>query len=285
MARAGAGGASARKRAVRIDPRRRLVRLERLRSPRSWPDGRPPRFRSIPRRWPLLLAAVAAALDGQSAGRARLHVGRARVPLGNVSLGLAIAYAGLAVGWLALMWGDARRGLLFGTGMFWGRSRLLGIVPLAVCTRPAGAARGARARRGLAGGPRRGHPRVAQCRSAAKPPGLGIAGSEHPVGVFDSLWQWILAHPELGIEAVILGVAAGALPHVTRRADLSIAAFAALSWRQRCSPPRRPSALPLVFTGWSRILALTVQSRRFRSESRNDAVSARLATDTCGFPR
>ena len=84
-----------------------------------------------PASWPVLLAAAAGAL---TALRARAGLAFALAvpvfPLGNLSFGLAVLYAAFAVAWLALMWGDARRGLLFCTGLLLGPVGLLGLMPI-----------------------------------------------------------------------------------------------------------------------------------------------------------
>ena len=249
---------------VRIQPRRKLVQSGAPALAALVAGWTAAAFPFYPARWPLLLAAVAAAL---MAARARLGLAFTLAvpvfPLGNVSLGLAVGYAGLAVLWLALMWGDPRRGLLFGSGIALGPIGLLGLVPLAVLHVPRAVRRTAHALAAvLLAGLVAGIHGSAIPFSGAHQAGLGIAGSEHPIGVFDALWQWLLNNPALEIEALILAVAAGALPHVTRRADLSIAAFAALLLSGTLLAAPRAGAVPLVFTCWLTYLVLTVQSRR-----------------------
>src|SRR5262245_9286505 len=70
-----------------------------------------------PAGWPLGLAAVAGLLAALAprAGMA-FALATAVLPFGNVSLGLAVLYTAVAAGWVALMWRDARRGLLFAVG-------------------------------------------------------------------------------------------------------------------------------------------------------------------------
>jgi hypothetical protein len=217
-----------------------------------------------PARGPLLLAAVAAAL---TAVRPRLGLAFTLAvpvfPLGNLSLGLALAYAGLAVAWLALMWGDPRRGLLFGSAIVLGPIGLLGLVPLAVMHVKSTVRRTVHALAAvlLAGVVAGVHGSVIPF-SGANAAGLGVAGSEHPIAAFEALWQWALSTPALGLEALILAVTAGALPHVTRRAELSIAAFAAVLLAATLLAAPAAAALPLVCTGWITYLVLTVQSRR-----------------------
>ena len=217
-----------------------------------------------PARWPLLLAALAA---GLTAVRARLGLAFTLAvpvfPLGNVSLGLALGYAGLALVWLALMWGDPRRGLLFTSGIVLGPIGLLALVPIALMhvsstVRRAALALAAVLLAGVVAGVHGSSIPFAGGRGAA----LGIAGSEHPLGVVQAVWQWLLASPALGIEALILAATACALPYVARRADLSIATFAAVLLGATLVGAPHAGAVPLVFAGWVTYLVLTVQSRR-----------------------
>jgi hypothetical protein len=217
-----------------------------------------------PARWPLLVAAVAAAI---TAARARLGLAFTLavpvLPLGNVSLGLALGYAGLAVVWLALTWGDPRRGLLFGSGIVLGPIGLLGLVPLAVMHVGNTVRRTAHALAAvLLASVVAGVHGWAIPFSGADGAALGVAGSEHPIGVYQAIWQWLLNSPALGVEALILAATAGALPYVARRADLSIATFGAGLLAATLLAAPLAGALPLVFTGWITYLVLTVQSRR-----------------------
>jgi protein kinase-like protein len=249
---------------VRIEPKRALMRggapaLAALVV--GWTAAALPFY---PARWPLLLAGVAAAL---TAARARLGLAFTLAvpvfPLGNVSLGLAVAYGGLAVAWLALMWGDPWRGLLFGSGIVLGPIGLLGLVPLAVLPVRNALRRTASALAAvLLAGVVAGVHGSAIPFSGGSSASLGVAGSEHPVGALEALWQWLLSNPALAIEALILASTAGALPHVMRRADLSIAAFAAGLLAATLLAAPHAGAVPLVFAGWLTYLVLTVQSRR-----------------------
>jgi len=218
----------------------------------------------FPERWPMLLAVIAAAL---TAMRARLGLAFTLavpvLPLGNVSLGLALVYALLAACWLALMWGDARRGLLFGVGIALGPIGLLGLAPLAVA-----GARGIvrRAAHALAAVLLAGV--VAGVHGADVPfsgegaAGLGIAGSEHPLAVLDALWQWLSSTQAIELEALILAVAAAAFPLIGRGTDLTIATFGALLLAATLLVAPGAGALPLVVTGWITCVALAAQSRR-----------------------
>ena len=96
---------------------------------------------------------------------------------------------------------------------------------------------------------------------------LAIKGSEHPIAVLEAVWQWLEATPALGIEAVILGVAAGSLALVARGADLTIASFVGCLLAGTLLVAPDIPAFPLVVTGWATYLALTVMSRRLPERS------------------
>jgi hypothetical protein len=218
----------------------------------------------FPARWPLLLGLMAAAL---TALRARLGLAFTLavpiLPLGNISLGLAVLYAGLAALWLLLVWGDARRGLLWAAGPLLAPLGLLGLVPVAVTgargvVRRALYALTAVLLAGLAAGVG-GSPLPFGAGRAAE---LQVAGSEHPIAVLQAVWQWLLRSPTLGLEALILAATAAVLPIVARRGDLAVAGFGAgLLAATLLTAPHAP-ALPLVLTGWATCVYLAVQSRR-----------------------
>ena len=91
--------------------------------------------------------ALAAAGLARSAPRAGLALALAApvLPLGNVALGLALLYGAIALGWLALSWGDARRGLTFLVGPLLAPLGLIALVPLAVQVASGPVRRGAQA--------------------------------------------------------------------------------------------------------------------------------------------
>jgi hypothetical protein len=232
--------------------------------------------------WPVLLAAVAA---GVTVVRARLGLALALAvpvfPLGNISFGLAVLYATAAVCWFMLMWGDARWGLLFSVGIVLGPIGLLGVMPLVAL-----GARGA-LRRGL-------HTAAAVLLAAAvvgihgtpvpftgeRAASLGVAASEHPLAVLQAVWQWLLGAPELGLEALILGVAAGSLSLVARGSDLTVAASASVLLTATLVAAPTVSALPLVLTGWTIYVALTFMSRRRPDQSPKRHRLGALVTQT-----
>jgi Protein kinase domain len=219
--------------------------------------------------WPVLLAAVAA---GVTVARARLGLTLALAvpvfPLGNISFGLAALYAAVAVCWFALTWSDARWGLLFCAGIVLGPIGLLGLMPL-VALRARGALRRAlhAAAAVLLAGAVAGIHGTQVPFTGERAATLGIAGSEHPLAVLQAVWQWLLGMPELGLEALVLGVAASSLSLVARASDLTIAAYASVLLTATLVAAPTVSALPLVVTGWTIYLALTLMARRRPQEA------------------
>jgi Protein kinase domain len=212
-----------------------------------------------PAHWPLGIAAVATAL-GFVAPRAGLAVALATpiLPLGNISLGLAVVYTLLALAWLALTWNDARVGLLAAVGPILAPLSALALAPLA-----AQAARG-RARKAA-------HAAVAVILAAvvagirraplpfdgtSPPLGLGIAGSDRPAAVLDALWTQLSAHPALATEAVVLAVAAAALPGTRARGPWAAAIFGGALLAGTVVAAPEAAALPLVAAAWVTAAAL-----------------------------
>ena len=219
--------------------------------------------------WPGILAVLAAAL---TLVRPRLGLALALAvpvfPLGNISFGLAVLYAVAAAGWFAVNWSNARWGLLFCSGMVLGPLGLLGLAPL-VALQTRGVVR--RALQGAAMVLFAGA--VAAVRGLPVPfadvtaPSLGIAASEHPLAVLEAIWGWLVSVPALGLEALILATAAALIPVAVRGSDLTIAMFAGAVIAATLVAAPASSALPLVLSGWTIYLALTVMSRRRPQES------------------
>jgi hypothetical protein len=185
------------------------------------------------------------------------------LPLGNLSLGLALAYAALAAGWLGLMWGDARKGLLFAVGIGLGPIGLLGVVPLLTLSARGTARRVAHTLAAvLVGGVAAGVHGWAVPFTGSRAASLAIAGNEHPVVVLHALWQWLVSTPTLGLEALILAATAMALPLAARGADLTIATFGAALLAATLLVAHGVGSMPLVLTGWATCVFLAVMSRR-----------------------
>jgi len=217
-----------------------------------------------PAQWPLGLAGTGAAL-GFAAPRAGLAFALAAAffPLANISLGLALVYAALAAGWLALSWRDARTGLLLAVGPLLAPLAGLGLVPLAAQAARGGARKAVQAgaavllaavAAGLSGAP-------LPFAAGAPPLGLGIAGSRRPTAVAHELWRQLAAHPVLLGEAVILAVAALALPYARRRGPWAAAAFGAALLAATALTAPAAAALPLVAAGWVTAAALALEPK------------------------
>ncbi len=180
--------------------------------------------------WPVLARGARRRADGCAlAARARLHAGRPGVParqrLVRARRGVCGVRGRLARPDVARL--AARASLLIRAG-----SRADRVARPDAARRLAGARDRAPGRACLCGGAagrsRCGHPRLG-CpvhRRPAEP--LGIRGSEHPIAVVQAIWHWLEATPALGLEALILGLAAGSLVLVARGADLMIASVRGL---------------------------------------------------------
>jgi hypothetical protein len=215
-----------------------------------------------PAGWPLGLAAAASAL-GFASPRAGLlfTLLTAFFPLANISVGLALVYAALAVLWAALNWKDARTGLLLATGPLASPLAALTLLPIV-----AQAAHG-RARRALQVAAAvllaavvAGIRRVPLPFDGSTPPlGLGLAGSTRPTAVVDALWSQLVAHPEIGAEALVLAVAAAALPQARGRGPWPAVLFAgALLSLTATIAPAAP-LLPLIAAAWLTAAVLAFQ--------------------------
>jgi hypothetical protein len=213
---------------------------------------------------PAVLAAIAAAL---CVVKPRLGLAFALAvpvfPLGNVAEGLALAYAALALGWFLLMWGDARRGLLFAGGLILGPIGLLGLLPLTALGARGLIRRAAHVASGVLVAAAAAALHVSALPfGAGTAPRLEVAGSEHPVAVLQAVWEWLAAVPQLGAEAAILAIVAGSLTLVARTSDLTVAAFAAAVVASTLIAAPEAPAMSLVVTGWATYAALVVMSRR-----------------------
>jgi hypothetical protein len=216
-----------------------------------------------PAHWSLLLAALAAAT---TAWRPRMGLALALAvplfPLGNLSLGLAVLYGGIALAWLALSWGEPRTGLLFALGPLVAPLGALGLVPLAALGVRSPLRRAAQVLAAvLVAAVAAGMRGTALPFTNARPPlGLGIAGSESPGAVGSALWQALVAHPALGLEAAALATAAALLPYARAR-DLWSVAFGGTALLAATVLIPGVAVWPLVVTAWVTCVALVAAPR------------------------
>jgi Protein kinase domain len=209
--------------------------------------------------WWVGLALLAAAL---AALRARIGLAFALavpiLPLGNVSLGLALLWTGLAAAWLALTAGEARSGLLFAAGPLLAPVGALGLVPLLAARAVRSPAR--RFAHGIAA--------VLVAAAAAGIRGAGLpfarahahvalAGRDSAFGVAGALLRVVTAHAGLGLAALVLGIAAAALPRLRSLGPWGIAGAGALLLLPALVAPAAAAA-PIVVTAWLTCAALLV---------------------------
>jgi eukaryotic-like serine/threonine-protein kinase len=186
------------------------------------------------------------------------------LPLGNVSSGLAVVYAAVACAWLALSWRTPREGLFLALGPLLAPVLALGLLPLA-------------AQR--LGGHGRRAVQVAMAvllaaivagfrhaplpfTGAAPPKGLGIAGSDDPFAVATALWDALLAHPALLLEALAIAAAAVVLPFARERGLWGIAGLGAGLMAVTLLPEPTVAAAPLVLAAWATCAVLALTPRR-----------------------
>jgi hypothetical protein len=179
--------------------------------------------------WPPGLAAaiaVAAGVASWVSPRLGLAIALAApvFPLGNVAEGAAILYGVLALAWLALAWRDARWGLLPVTGPLLAGVGLLALAPLAM--QPArGWARRAvyGAAAVLSAAFSAGLAREELPATQAVPAPLDVTPVSSAPEIARSLWEALLAHPEVLVAAVVVGAASALLPWARHRSPYGFA--------------------------------------------------------------
>ena len=206
----------------------------------------------FPARWPLLLAALAAAVTML---RPRLGLAFALAvpvfPLGNVALGLAVVYAAAAVAWLVLAWPRPRSGLLFVVGPLLAAVGLIGLLPLAL--------------QGVRGWFRRGVYAAAGVLLAAVSGATSVAPvatEESPLQVGSWLWSSTGSHAEVWLLALVLGAGAALLPLCLQRGELAIAGLGAGLLVATLLAAPGVHAFGLVAAAWLTTAALLAQWRR-----------------------
>jgi eukaryotic-like serine/threonine-protein kinase len=183
--------------------------------------------------WPTsLLAAIAvfATLASLRSPRLGLTVALAAplFPVGNVALGAAILYGAVALVWLALVWRDARAGLVFAVGPLLSAAGALALLPLAVQPARGWVRRAAHAGAGVLAAAL-----VAALRGSSLPLGgaaagdLGIEASERPAEAGEALLSELAARPELLTTAAVLATSAALLPTARARGRWGIVVLGA----------------------------------------------------------
>jgi hypothetical protein len=218
-----------------------------------------------PQHWPLGLAATAALLAfcSERAGLA-FALAVPFFPLANISLGLGIVYAVLAAGWLALSWRDARAGLFLALGPLAAPVAALGALPLLAQTvrgrvrRAAQVATAVLVAAVVAGLQHAPLPLTGE----DAPLGLGIVGSDRPVAVANALLDVLQRHPSLPVEALLLGLAAAAIPSVRRRGPWPVAWFGAATMAAVLLAVPAVGALPIVLAVWATCAVLVLEGAR-----------------------
>ncbi|MFL5930521.1 MAG: serine/threonine-protein kinase [Gaiellaceae bacterium] len=203
-----------------------------------------------PAGWPLGLAALAAAATAlkPKAGLA-LALAAPVFPLGNVSRGLAVLYAALAAAWLVVSWRRPREALLPAVGALLAPLSLLAFLPLLLTSV------GSTVRRGLyaaiavvlatiVAGIRRSPLPL----TGDGPPFVPLAGLDGPVEAARRLVDAL--PPTIALQALVLGLAAAALPFVARRGPWELAGFGAVLMAALLLPDPRIAALPAVAAVW-----------------------------------
>ena len=208
---------------------------------------------------------IGVAAGGAALARPRIGLAIALLapvlPLGNLALGAAIAYGAFAIAWLALSWRDARAGLAFMAGILLAP---LGLLPLAAAT--VQVARGAvrRAAHGIAAVLVASLAAGLTGRSlpfgAGPARGLGITGVESPFEVLGALWS-VLAGP-LGLEALVIGAVAAALPYARRLGVWGAAGLGAAMLAGTVLAAPHATALPLVACAW--LVSVGLAARTWR---------------------
>ncbi len=182
----------------------------------------------FPGSWAWIAAALAAGLT-LARDRAGLAFTLAVpvLPLGNVSMGLALAYAAAATVWLALMWGEPRRGLLFAAGPLLAPVGLVGLLPLIALSirsplrRAATAGVGVLTAVGVAGIAGASLPFA----NEQAPSRLALGATDSPREAASVVLSTLQAHPVTLVAAAIAALAAAALPVVVRRGYPGIAGY------------------------------------------------------------
>jgi eukaryotic-like serine/threonine-protein kinase len=203
-----------------------------------------------PSGWPLGLAAFAAALTALKP-RAGLALALAApvFPLGNVALGLALLYGAVAAGWFVVSWRRPREALLPAIGPLLAPLSLLALLPLLLISV------GSTVRRALYAATAvvlativAGIRRSPLPLPGESPPAVPVAGLDGPVDAANMLLD---ALPRtITVQALVLALAAAALPYVARRGPWELAGFGAVLMAALLLPDASIAALPAIAAVW-----------------------------------
>jgi hypothetical protein len=89
-----------------------------------------------------------------------------------------------------------------------------------------------------------------------------VVGSERPAAVAQALADALQRHPALPIEALLLALAAAAIPSVRRKGPWSIAAFGAATMAVTLLAAPTVAALPIVLAVWATCAVLALEGAR-----------------------
>jgi hypothetical protein len=204
----------------------------------------------FPAGWPLGLAALAGGLTAlrPRAGLA-LALAAPVLPLGNLSFGLAVLYALVATAWLGFCWRRPQEGLLPALGALLGAVSLLAFLPLLLMSVRSTLRRAVFAATAIAvGAIVAGIRRSPLPLTGEAPPPVPLAGLDGPTEAARRLLDAF--PPVLAFEALVLALAAAALPYVARRGPWELAGFGAVLMAALLLPDPRIAALPAVAAVW-----------------------------------
>jgi eukaryotic-like serine/threonine-protein kinase len=203
-----------------------------------------------PAGWPLALAALAGGLTALKP-RAGLALALAApiFPLGNVSRGLALLYAALAGVWLLVSWRRPREALLPAVGALLAPLSLLALLPLLLTSVGSTVRRGLYAATAVV---------LATIVAAIRRSPVPLTGDGPPVvplagldGPLDTARRLLDALPQtISVQALVLGLAAAALPFVARRGPWELAAFGAVLMAALLLPDPSIAAFPAIAAVW-----------------------------------
>ncbi|MBA3717693.1 MAG: hypothetical protein H0W87_05655, partial [Actinobacteria bacterium] len=179
------------------------------------------------------------------------------------SMGLALLYGALAAVWFLLHLREPRAAFSFALGPLLGPLAALGLLPLLL--QPVRAAWRRALQAGTAvliGGLVAGVGHQALPFSSGTAGALGLDGERSPVHSFSVLWNAVLAHPALGLEALVLAAAAALLPFARRKGLWGIAVYGAatISGSVLVAPQANP--VPAVLTVWATCVAVVLWRTR-----------------------